>query len=202
MSTVHERLAAMGIRLFGDGPPEVVPDLARIAIALDRRGCRTLGLVPAADDVGVPAVALVAGHAFAEAAGAPTAVVDAQGSWFAEREPPATDPHAPVFTTSWLTARLALLVPRAVPAGATVRDLDACLRAEARAMRHIVVDLTGADHTGEHLDAIDYVDAIAIVARAGHTTSRQLARWMREIPPAKNLGVLLVGEVGRAGRSA
>jgi hypothetical protein len=193
MSGVRESLRALGIRVPDGAGVEVRTELARVAGFLRACGLRSLGLVPAADDVGVPAIALQTGLALAEVTGRTTAVVDAQGSWLDDVPPGPAGEGGPVFMVTWLTERLALLIPRVLASGATVRDLEACLREETRAMGHLVVDLTGADHTGEYLEAMEMLDAVAVVARAGVTTSHQLARWMREIPAKKNLGVLLVG---------
>ncbi len=191
MASVQERLRAAGLRLFDGERPEVRPELARIAGILQRRGCRTVGLLPAADDVGVPAVALEAGLALAEVTARPTGVVDAQGTWL--DPPPGPEERADVFSVAWLTERLALLTPRPVSVGSTFRAIEAGLREETRGMAHLVVDLTGLERSGEHLEAIAVLDAIAVVAHAGRTTSLQLARWMPDIPADKNLGVLLVG---------
>lgn len=192
MASVQERLRAAGIRLFEGDRPQARPELARVAGIVQQRGCRTIGLVPAADDVGVPAIALETGLALAEATAGRIGVVDAQGTWL-DPAPPGPGEGAPILTVAWLTDRLALLTPRPAPTGSAFRALEAGLRGETAAMQHLVVDLTGLDRTGEHLEAFAALDAVAVVARAGRTTSPQLARWMPDVPAGKNLGVLLVG---------
>jgi len=58
---------------------------------------------------------------------------------------------------------------------------------------HVLVDLTGFGKLGEHLEAIEMVDGLALVGRAGSTRESTLLAFLRELPRDKNLGVLLLG---------
>jgi hypothetical protein len=97
--------------------------------------------------------------------------------------------------TSWILEGLALLTPRttdpANPAGLSI--LRGAVADRLDAFGHLVLDLTGLDHLGEHLAAFDLLDAVILVARSGHTTTRQVSRRLREIPERSALGVLLTG---------
>ena len=70
-----------------------------------------MGLAPAADDVGVPAIALRAGLALADLTGGPIAVVDPQASWFDAPTPQPPGDARSIFATTWVTARLAVISP-------------------------------------------------------------------------------------------
>jgi hypothetical protein len=58
---------------------------------------------------------------------------------------------------------------------------------------HLLVDLGGLERSGDQPAAIDLLDGIAIVARAGVTRDNDLLRLARLLPVALNLGVVLVG---------
>ena len=192
MATLQERLDAAGIRPFPDGRPEVLPDYARIAQVFAERTLRAVGLLPAADDVGVPVVALRLGNALAYIGGGIAGVLDAKGTWV----PPAPGdrPGGERLVQTWLSPRLVLLTHTPVTGGGAQRELRAALTARDASNCHwLLLDLTGLDRTGEHLEAIAMLDGVAIVAQAGRTTAEQLAQRMRDIPPSKSLGVMLVG---------
>jgi hypothetical protein len=191
MASAREHLLELfGLRWADGERAAVPPELARIATALQRRGCRSVGLVPAAEAVGVPAVAVGLGIALAEVTGAAVGVVDASGTWPGAAADPASHRASP-FSADWLTDGLALFRRRT--SGTALVELDAFLHAPPREVGSLVVDLTGFARSGEHLEAMALLDGAAVVARAGSTTSRQLERSMREIPLERNLGVLLVG---------
>jgi hypothetical protein len=168
---------------------EADPALVRIAHELDRRGFYHLGLVPASDGVDVRAAALRLAFARACASGALTAVVDARGAWTDVVTPEAGDGPLAAAT---LGANV-LLVTRRTPAGPSPA---AALRAFLDGGRHgagrLVVDLTGFDGSGEHLEAASLLDAVSVVARAGRTTLAELDRRMAEVGAARNAGVLLL----------
>ena len=193
MASTQERLRELCIRLRSGERPDVCAEVARIAQVLQRRGVRRVGLAAAAENVGVPAIALQMGLAMVDITGSPTGVVDVTGTWM---RPPSRQPHAKCswsFEASWLTDKLALLTPCSFGAGTVVRKLEALVRAETSGIDLLVVDLTGLVRTGEHLAAITLLHGVAVVAYSGRTTSSQLETWMRDIPADKNLGVLLVG---------
>jgi hypothetical protein len=191
---VQQALIALGIRWPNLSEPRVTAELVRIAAALQRRGCRNVGLVPADDHVGVPGIALHLALAFAQLTGFPTGVVDLCGTWL-RRYPAGKAPEPRSwFDIAVLGDPVALLWPKeTVRDGGAVRGLRDYLAQPRRRFGRLVVDLTGLDHMGEHLDAIALLDGVAVVARAGRTTELRLERWIRDIPERRNLGVLLVG---------
>jgi len=85
------------------------------------------------------------------------------------------------------------LTPRSFDPGGMLPKLTAAVRHEATIFSHLVVDLTGFDHMGEHLSVMETLDGVVVLARSGRTRSRQLEHWMRDIPAERNLGVLLTG---------
>jgi hypothetical protein len=198
VGSVHERLREAGIRLDArDLRPQIRSEATRVARILVQKQCRLVGLAPAADDVAVPAVALQLGLALVEVTGSPVGVLDAHGSWPGARTlavpgKPGTQDTS-LFSAHWLVDNLAFLAPRSFDTGAVLMKLGAALAAEAQVFHHLVVDMTGLDHLGDHLSAIDLLDGVIVVARAGRTTVPELHRWMRDVPEERNLGVLLVG---------
>lgn len=165
-----------------------------------RRGCRSVGLIPASTDVSVVGIGVNLAIAMAELTGSTVSYIDANLRWPAlapllemERKGGAIELDS-IFATRWLRGDVALLVPqhRAVTSAglgaiekviADSQDLFACS----------FVDLTGWRRVGEHLSAYDILDGIAVVARAGVTTEDHLRRLGHELPPERNLGVLLLG---------
>jgi hypothetical protein len=195
-----ERLEAIGIHVVSDddgpGGARIRAECIRIARRLFHSQRKVIGLLPASDDIGVSSVAVQLGLALAEVSGATVAFVDANVRWPAISElAGGVEPDAGSgFATRWLRGSLALLTPpRAGDAGAGVPHLARVLREGSELFAQVLVDLTGFKRLGEHLAAIEMVDAVAVIARAAHTTERTLLRLAHELPPAKNLGVLLLG---------
>jgi hypothetical protein len=188
MSSLDEQVR----ELLGGAPGapwEPDPALVRTAHELDRRGFYHLGLVPASDGVDVRAAALRLAFARARACGALTAVVDVRGGWADAVAPEAGDGPLAAAT---LGANV-LLVTRRAPAGRSpAADLRAFLGGGRHGAGRLVVDLTGFDGSGEHLEAASLLDAVAVVARAGRTTLAELDRRMAEVGAARNAGVLLL----------
>jgi hypothetical protein len=132
----------------------------------------------------------------AKLASKPTAVIDAQGTWLRTHPEPAAEAEAGgIFTTLPFGAHVSWLSPRTrrMEAGSALLPLRIFLRQEDSPFGHVIVDLTGLDQLGEHLDAAALLDGVALVARAGRTKAPVLERWMRELPADRNLGVLLIG---------
>ena len=192
MARVQELLRDVK-RIYESERPDVRAEFVRIAGILQRRGCRTIGLAPATDEVGIPAIALQLGLGLVELTDRVTAVIDAQGTWEAPERPAPAPADGSVFATTWLTAKLALLTPRAFSSSGVLLDLQSFLRNESRTMGYVLVDVTGFDHTGEHLELMAMLDAVAVVARASWTTASEVERWVRDIPPSRYAGVLLAG---------
>jgi len=192
---VHDELRAAGIGVTADGdPPALRVECARLARRMRERLVQTLGLVPAGDDVAVPAVAIELGRALAESSASSVGVLDAHGSWACARalirDAP---PDGTLFGTSWLFDNLAVLTPRIFEAGAMLGLLQSAVVEHIGVFNHLVVDLTGFDHLGEQLAAFQLLDAVVLVARSGRTTTRQVQRWLRDLPDDRSLGVLLTG---------
>lgn len=169
----------------------LLPEYARIAGLVARLGVRSIGLLPADDAVGVPVVAVRLAHALAEIGGGIAGVLDAQGTWVSPA-PPAAAPSPRVVQTR-LAPHVLLFTHRPVAGGEVQKELRAVLTGDAGSCPWLVCDLTGLERSGEHLEAMAMLDGVAVVARAGRTTSLQLATRMRDVPAAKNLGVVLVG---------
>lgn len=195
MPNVPEEIRAAGIRLkAGDDLPLLRSECARLARCLRERKARSIGLAPAADHVAVPAVAIELARALADRSRSPVGVVDAGGSWacagpLAEGSPAG----GRILATIWLLENLALLTPRARKASEVLDELRGVAAGEAAGFGHLVVDLTGLDRLGEQVAAFDLLDAVAIVARSGLTTARQIQRRIRDLPEGRSLGVLLTG---------
>lgn len=195
MANVHERLREVGIRIdVRETVPAIRTECARLAGVLQHRRCRVIGLAPASDNIAVPALALQLGVALSEVTGSPVGVVDAHGSWPGARALSLDKRQdASLFAATWIVDNLALLTPRSFDTGTMLPKLNTALHAEAQVFHHLLVDMTGFDHLGEHLAAMDLVDGVVVVARAVRTRLGDLTRWMRDIPVERNLGVLLVG---------
>ncbi len=211
---LDDLLLAAGIDLaadLGDGPVrfECLRAAQRIQRALaspgpgggPRVGGASLGLLPASANVGVVGVGVHLALALAELSGSPVGYVDANLRW------PALAPPAPVrddsgeqsfggsaFFTRWLRGDVAVLVPhRKSLAGAGATALPRLLASARELFAGCLVDLTGWQRLGEHLQAFDLLDGVVLVAHAGRSTEEELLRLDAEIPPHKHLGVLLLG---------
>lgn len=193
MPSPHDELRAAGIELAADRDRPALPECTRLARRMRERRVRAIGLAPAADDVAVPAVAIELGRALAATGATLVGVFDAQGSWPAARALVEADHGEGPLATSWLLDNLALLTPRALRPGAALDRLRDVVADQVSAPDHLVVDLTGFDHLGEHLAAFQLLDGVAVVARSGRTTTRQIERWLRDLPGGRGLGVLLTG---------
>ena len=192
------RLEALGIHVVTDEDrPEIRAECIRVARRLRHSGCKIIGLLPASSDIGVPAIGVQLGLALAEVSGATIAFVDANIRWPAISELAGDSPRGPddaAFATRWLRGSLALLTPpRAGDAGAGVPHLAGVIREGAELFAQVLVDLTGFKKLGEHLAAIEMVDGVLVIGRAGRTTEDELLRLGHELPRARTLGVLLLG---------
>lgn len=192
---IHETLCAAGIWADDGERSRLAPEFAVLARRIADRGARTVGFAPGDDDAAVAAIALRIGAALASQRGGHVAVVDALGSWpCAEALAAAARPRAGAYLQpAWLDRGLAVLTARPVPAGISLDQLRLTLGDQTRDFDHVVVDLTGFDHRGEHLDAYALLDAVALVARSGRTQARHLVHRFAELPAERRLGVLLTG---------
>ncbi len=193
-----EALDALGITVVTEADqPQVRAECVRIARRLKHADRKIIGLFPSSPDIGVPAVAVQLGLALGEVTGGTIAFVDANLRWPAVSQSAtggATTDDGSAFVTRWLRGSLALLTPRrAGDAGAGVPQLAKIVQDGSWLFAHVLVDLTGYKKLGEHLAAIEMVDGVLVVSRAGHTREDELIRLNDELPPAKTLGVLLLG---------
>lgn len=205
------RLQALGLSAIGkaeDG--DVHAECVRIARRLNAARQKVIGFIPATHRVAVPPIALQLGSALVELTGATVAFVDANVRYPAlsamaeEREAAEdvatrgpgghVDDHARVFRTRWLRGSLAVLTPPAAElAGEAVPALARLLLDGVDLFEFVLVDLTGFDVLGEHASAAACMDAVILVGQAHKTRERDLLRFLREMPPSRFLGVLLVG---------
>jgi hypothetical protein len=192
------RLAALGIHILGEHDrPDVRDECIRVARRLQHTRRKIIGLLPSSADIGVPGIAVQLGLALAEVTAGTVAFVDANLRWPAISELAVgvrKEEDESAFATRWLRGSLALLTPpRAGDAGAGVPHLARVIQRGAELFAHVLVDLTGFKQLGEHLAAIEMVDGVLVVSRAGSTREDELLRLNHELPTSHNVGVLLVG---------
>jgi hypothetical protein len=188
-------LDALGIRINDRDLDALRADVIPVARRIVRAGKKIVGLLPASADIGVTAVGVQLGLALIEVAHTTIAYVDANVRWPAISQIAVgkrPDDDESMFATRWLRGSLALLTPpRVGEAGAGVPQLARVIQHSLELFAHIVVDLTGFKKLGEHLAAIEMMDAVVVVARAGRTREDELLKLNHELPPHLNLGVLL-----------
>lgn len=194
MSSIQDALRGAGIWYGGEDRPPVQAAYARLARLLRDRRVRTVGLVPAADGVAVPAIALGLATSLAAAGGANVAVVDPLGRWSgAAQGATAAEGAAHWYATEWLTERIAVISPVTADPGTVLPLLQQVVRAELEHYLHLVVDLTGFDRLGERTSASALLDGVAVVARTGATRVAEIARALGEFDEERALGVVLTG---------
>jgi hypothetical protein len=191
-------LEALGIRLADHSAEERLrAQLIPVARRIVNTQRAVVGLLPASDHVGVPGLGVQLGLAIAEVTGATAAFVDANVRWPAISEIAVgtrPDDDESMFATRWLGATLALLTPpRAGAAGAGLPQLARVIQRAGEIFAFLLVDLTGFKKIGEHLAAIEMMDGVVVVARAGLTREDELLRLNHELPGHENLGVLITG---------
>jgi len=188
-------LDALGIRLDDDAAAALRVDCIPVARRIHKAGRRIVGLLPASADIGVTAVGVQLGLALVEVANTTVAYVDANVRWPAISQiAVGTRPNddESMFATRWLRGQLALLTPpRSGEAGAGLPQLARVIQHSIELFTQVVVDLTGFKKLGEHLAAIEMMDGVVVVARAGRTTEDELLRLNHELPPNLHVGVLL-----------
>jgi Mrp family chromosome partitioning ATPase len=204
------RLHALGLSEVGNqSDGDVHSECVRIARRLNAARQKVIGFIPASSRVAVPPIALQLGSALVELTGATVAFVDANVRYpalsaMAEEDEPEPVAEVPagedpdgrprVFRTRWLRGSLAVLTPPAAElAGEAVPALARLLLDGVDLFEFVLVDLTGFDVLGEHASAAACMDAVILVGQAHRTRERDLLRFLREMPPSRFLGVLLVG---------
>jgi hypothetical protein len=167
------------------------PDVAlvRVAQELERRRFAYVGLLPASARVDVGTAALRLAFARAAVSGAAVVLVDVRGTW---AEDAGATPAAPAATRVPIGAGVSLATRRPRPGARLLDDLRELVDEPRRDTPRAVVDLAGFADAGEHLAAAALLDGVAVVARAGRTTLAELDRRVRELPAARNAGVLVL----------
>ena len=200
MATSEEesRLQRIGIHVISDQEDHRVhSECVRVAQRIRQTGKKIIGMVPTSSEVAVPPIAVQIGLALVELSGATVALVDANVRWPAFSSLAAEEVRTQdemIFATRWLRGSLALLTPpRAWDPGAGVPQLARVITQGSELFAHVLVDLTGFELVGDHLAAVELVQSIMIIARAGRTKESELLRLQHDLPSGKNLGVLLVG---------
>jgi hypothetical protein len=190
-------LEALGIHLEEHDRIALRDDCIPVARRLVKTGRKIVGLLPASDQVGVTAVGVQLGLAAGEVLAAPVAYVDANVRWPAISKIAVgtrPDEDESLFATRWVGHALALLTPpHAGDAGAGLPQLARVIQNGGELFAHVLIDLTGFERLGEHLAAIEMMDAVVVVARAGVTREDQLLRLHHELPPHLAFGVLVAG---------
>jgi hypothetical protein len=196
------RLQALGIELLDERRfPAVWAEVLNVAKRLRVSGRQVIGLWPADDGIGVPSLAVQVGLALADLASTTVAFVDANARWPAaraligKREAEAsTHDEDAAYTTLWLRGMVALLLPRSVgAAGEALARLRSTLDDARPLFGAIFVDMTGFDALGDHLNVMELLEGVAIIAAAGRTTDEDVLELARQVPPGRLVGTVLVG---------
>lgn len=193
MAAIHDALRASGIWDGGEVRPAVRAAYGRVARELRGRPVGTVGLLPAGDDVAVPAVAIELARALAYAGGATVAILDPLGRWAGVTGGAAAPGSEDWYATEWLAERVAVLSPITSDRATALPLVRKVLRDAPGAFLNVVVDLTGFARLGEDRAAAELVDGVAVVARSGRTRARELARVLGQLEARRTLGVILSG---------
>lgn len=193
MAAIHDALRASGIWDGGEVRPAIRAAYGRVARELRRRAVWTVGLLPAGDDVAVPAVAIELARALVYAGGSTAAVLDPLGRWAGVTGGDAAPGSEDWYATEWLADRVAVLSPITADRSTALPLVRKVLRDAPRSFLNVVVDLTGFARIGEDEAAGELLDGVAVVARSGRTRSAELARVLGRLEAPRALGVVLSG---------
>ncbi|MCC6748440.1 MAG: hypothetical protein IT371_12325 [Deltaproteobacteria bacterium] len=167
-----------------------------VAQQLRAAGWQCVGLCPANARVCVAPAMLLLAHALVDVSDQPVAAIDPDVSG-AFIEPTGAAPFGPpdsLLTVVECGPKLRAIVPRAAgPAGAAGPQLRLALHHARPHFAHLLADLSSFFRLGDHLNAMELLDAIVIVARAGHVTEDQLLRLRYDLRVAPSISVLLIG---------
>ncbi len=191
-------LTELGIELADESrDPKLYAELIRIARRIDKSGRQVIGFWPASSTVSVPPLAIQLGRALADLSRGTAAFIDAnvfRPGLPVAGEAAADEGSDSIFVTRWLRGSLALVVPKWIgEVGAGVPQLAWIIQDNREVFAHMLVDLTGFDAIGDHRNAIELLDGVITVGRAGQTRDRDLLQLHFQIPEDRNLGVVLVG---------
>lgn len=195
-----KRLAALGIELLDEAEhPLFFAQCIEVARNLRDARLGRVGLWPADDKVGIPPLAVHVGLALATVSSTTVAFVDANLRWPAtraleqQRELMGEDDARDPYRTLWLGEMFALVIPREVGrAGESLAALAAALRAGRDLFGHMLVDLTGFERIGDHLNVVELLDGVALVATARKVAERRLLEMEQQLPVDKRAGAILL----------
>lgn len=186
-----------------DSHPEVYAECLRIGRRLHKSARRVLGFLPTGPRVAVAPLMLQIGRALGDLSAATVALVDANvrypafgvcdaGSNGLGMQP--EDGLPLLFGEQQLGERVALISPRSVESvGAGVPQLGLIIKRYRFRYAHLLVDLTGFEAAGDHLNAAALLDGVVIVAMAGSSREADVLRVTTQLPAEQTLGVVLVG---------
>jgi len=199
VSDQDNQLAAMGIpRIDPEASPRLYAELFRIARRVRESERTMVGLLPTGPNVAVAPLAVELGYAVADACEGAVAVVDANVRWpwlqgFGTPKDELSKKSG--FRTTWLADFVAVMTPTVSEGtgGMSLEGLDTLLREEMQGFVHVLVDLTGFEHTGEHWGMFETLDGVLLIGHAGVTREQDLLRLYGDIPQGVVLGVVLIG---------
>lgn len=176
---------------------EIYSEIVRVARKLHMSGRKIVGFWPASPTVAIPPLLSLVGQALAEITSLPIAMIDANIRWpgvvSAEGEA-AKDANESLFTKLTIGENIVLFMPARIgPEGAGVPQLRLLIQRIRSRYHYVLVDLTGFDKIGEHLNAIEITEGIYIVGRARESMEYDYLRIHYQIPQEQNLGVILQG---------
>jgi hypothetical protein len=196
------RLEALGIDVVSEVEnPAIYAEFIEIGRHIAACSVQTIGLWPANPTIGIPALAVHIGLALADITSSTVAFVDANVRYPAARQllkrrelKASTKDDELDFTTLWLRGMLAVLIPQVLgSAGEGLARLKATLEEGRSLFGHMLVDLTGFEHIGDHLSAMELLDGVSIVAIPKRTRVERLLEMQHEIGPQKLMGCILTG---------
>lgn len=199
--TEARRLAALGIELLEEAAhPALFAQCIQVARNLKHLKMHRVGLWPTDDKVGIPPLAVHVGLALAQLSSSTVAFVDANLRWPATRaleaqgELMGDEDESEPYRTLWLRDMLALLIPRKVGrAGESMAALSRALQAGRDLFGHMLVDLTGFERIGDHLNVVELLDGVAIVATARKVRESRLLEMEQQLPVDRRAGAILIG---------
>ncbi|HEX2570957.1 MAG TPA: hypothetical protein VH877_15465 [Polyangia bacterium] len=157
-------------------------------------GSVIVGLLSTSPDLVILPLGLHLARSLAEMAHQPVALLAATPQPTQGLPQSMPDEADVLYTTHWLEPALALLNPR--PGDTPAAALNILTQASARSPQrfaHLVADLSHFTAIGDHLGAIEQVDGVVLLARAGATDESLLLGLAADLPPHRQLGVILVG---------
>jgi hypothetical protein len=209
-----------GAQLLGDRP-DVAAECLRVAMRLkqidggaggaERSGVtKVIGLLPASPTIGLHRIGPPLAWALASVTGETVAFVGANLRWSADGHgaiasmPPAASLNEEAafpgagYTARWIDHGVELISPPSTGhEGSGLPQLARLIRESSERYGRFLVDLTAYRPFGEHLAALEMMDGVVVVARAGVTREGELHALEPEVAACRFLGVLLIGGTAR-----